>query len=95
MQVGGITRGLANSIKMMDESIGKKAIADANKVNARYITYWDNEFPDRLKRVFGSPIGIYIIGKLKNKSQYTKNQTHLGNRGVTEQTLCIGLLQTQ
>jgi DNA processing protein len=66
MQVGGITRGLANSIKMMDESIGKKAIADANKVNARYITYWDNEFPDRLKRVFGSPIGIYIIGKLKN-----------------------------
>ena len=66
MQVRGITREIANSIKMMDVSIGKQSLADAEKINARYITYWDDEFPDSLKRVFDSPIGIYIIGKLKD-----------------------------
>lgn len=66
MQIRGINREIALSIKQMDISYGEKSLADADKINARYITYWDDEFPDNLKRVFSAPIGIFIIGTFKD-----------------------------
>ena len=67
-QVEGISQDTARKIINIDLDFGKIAIEESHKVGAKYITYWDDEYPELLKVVWDSPIGIFTLGEISTNN---------------------------
>ncbi len=66
----------------------EKKLECLSKINATLITYWDDDYPDLLKRIYFPPLILYTMGKLseldknsiavvgtRQPTQYGKTQT--------------------
>lgn len=55
-----------------------------DKINAKIVTYWDDEYPELLRNIYFPPLLIYVIGEMKNDSELhlaivgTRNPTEYG-----------------
>ena len=64
MQVEGISSDLAEKTQNIDLDIGKQAEDKTAAMGARYLTYWDPEYPEMLKMIYDAPVGIFILGEI-------------------------------
>ncbi len=70
LNVSGISKNLANKIlKKIDEyhkycSIIERELEKLQKNNAKWITFWSEEYPKNLKNIFAPPIILYYKGEL-------------------------------
>ena len=64
MQVEGISSDLAGKTQNIDLDIGKQAEDKTAAMGARYLTYWDPEYPEMLKMIYDAPVGIFILGEI-------------------------------
>ena len=64
MQVEGISSDLAGKTQNIDLDIGKQAADKTAAMGARYLTYWDPEYPEMLKMIYDAPVGIFILGEV-------------------------------
>jgi DNA processing protein len=89
LKVEGISNILANRILAVHKDFeNMKAeveheIENLQLVKARIISYWDEEYPELLKKIYFPPILIYIIGTLKDLENTiaivgTRNPTNYG-----------------
>lgn len=60
--VAGISAELASKIKNVEIDYGKKAIENVNKMHGRYISYFQDEYPEELKTIYNAPIGLFSMG---------------------------------
>ena len=73
MQVEGIYAiDLAGKTQNIDLDIGKQAIEKTAALGARYLTYWDREYPEILKMIYDAPVGIFILGGIPSLPCLTK-----------------------
>ena len=72
MQVEGILCDLAGKTQNIDLDIGKQAIEKTAALGARYLTYWDREYPEILKMIYDAPVGIFISGGIPSLPCLTK-----------------------
>ncbi|MCX7798064.1 MAG: DNA-processing protein DprA [Melioribacter sp.] len=76
-KVNGINKNLSlriiNAKSQIDLYYKKieKELNQLKKINARVITYWDNEYPDLLKKIYYPPIIIYVLGNFVEQDKYT------------------------
>jgi DNA processing protein len=88
IQVEGISIELANRIlRKIDESQNELnttiiELENLNKINAKWLTFWSEDYPTNLKNIFGPPIILYFKGNLK---QCDKNSIAVvGTRSSTK-----------
>ncbi|MBN2571948.1 MAG: DNA-processing protein DprA [Ignavibacteriales bacterium] len=61
-------------------------IEKINKINARYFTYWDSDYPDMLRNIYYPPLILYTLGKSSKKDKYsiaivgTRKPTNYGKK---------------
>lgn len=93
-----ISKRILNSKTFLDQSHKKldEELKSLEKINARIITYWDNDYPSLLKRIYYPPIILYTIGEFKSQDQYavaivgTRQPTNYGKiqtEYITEQLI--------
>ena len=68
IKVEGISSDLAKRIKkafkesdVFEDKI-RKELNQLEEMGARYITYWDDEYPSILKKIYDPPIILYLLG---------------------------------
>jgi DNA processing protein len=70
IEVDGINKNLStrilNSVHNISQSKAKleTTLSTLSKINGRIITYWDEDYPELLKRIYYPPILLYVIGEL-------------------------------
>lgn len=70
IEVDGINKNLSNRILNSAHNISQsklkleKTLSSLSKLNGKIITYWDEDYPELLKRIYYPPILLYVIGKL-------------------------------
>ena len=61
---------LAHQKYATDCSIYEDEIEDVEKIGAKIITYWDDQYPQQLKNIYFPPLILYVLGDLtENDSQ--------------------------
>lgn len=94
-QVEGISRELSSrirkavSVKSKAEKFLEQEIKKLEKIGARIITVWDEEFPSLLKKIYDPPLLLYVIGNFAENDQYSISV--VGTRGPSN----YGKLQTE
>ncbi|MBN1637776.1 MAG: DNA-processing protein DprA [Ignavibacteriales bacterium] len=64
----------------------EREIEKLQKINGRYFTYWDEEYPEILKNVYYPPLILYALGKNSEKDKYsiaivgTRKPTNYGKK---------------
>ncbi len=94
MEVEGINQKLAKRI--VNENLEKKFLKKAElqislleRFDARIITFWDEEYPYYLRKIYDPPIFLFIKGELRKEDEKsfavvgTRNPTQYGKK-VTE-----------
>ncbi|MEG8946907.1 DNA-processing protein DprA [Rosettibacter firmus] len=77
LKVDGININLSQKLlnaKSKYESIKNKVENELNKlskINARIITYWDNDYPELLKKIYYPPLIIYTKGSFTEQDKYS------------------------
>jgi DNA processing protein len=77
LHVDGISKILATKIHLSNENLLKiKAeldheIESLQKINGKLITYWDEDYPEILKRIYFPPIIIYTLGNFSEYDKYS------------------------
>jgi len=72
INVDGVSQNLANRIlkKTDNYAIHSKSIerelVELDKMNASWMTFWSDEYPQNLKNIFAPPIILYYIGDIIN-----------------------------
>ena len=73
MQVEGISSDLAGKTQNIDLDIGKQAAEKTAAMGARYLTYWDPEYPEMLKMIYDArQCTIKCISVSKNQRKILK-----------------------
>ncbi len=73
----GISKELASRIRKVSaqkESIQKfleKELKTLDKMGARIVTVWDEDFPPLLKKIYDPPLILYVLGKFDEKDKYS------------------------
>ncbi len=73
----GISKELASRIRKVSvqkDSIQKfleKELKTLDKMGARIITVWDEDFPPLLKKIYDPPLILYVLGKFDEKDKYS------------------------
>lgn len=57
---------MARKNEYIEDNVYRK-LEDLNKRNIRYVDYYSADYPDRLKNIYDSPLGLYVSGKLPPK----------------------------
>lgn len=76
LQVEGISKTLATKIKLSSDSyneIKSNLISDLEKLNSlggRLITFWDEDYPELLKKIYFPPLIIYTLGNFIEQDKY-------------------------
>jgi len=94
MEVEGINQTLAKRI--VNENINKKFLKKSEyqiglleKHQAQIITFWDDEYPYYLRKIYDPPVFLFIKGEIKKEDENsiavvgTRNPTHYGKK-ITE-----------
>ncbi len=82
--------------KETDPQYAEKQIALAEKYGVKIISYWDEGYPESLRKIYDPPVILYLKGNLNKKDNNsiavvgTRSPTNYG-RMVTEQ-ICEGLV---
>ena len=69
-KVDGISTGISQKIIASKNNIHKfriqieRELSHLKKLNAKVMTYWDDEYPDQLRKIYYPPIILYYIGEL-------------------------------
>jgi DNA processing protein len=78
----------------------EKDLDTLQKINARIVTVWDDDFPPLLKKIYDPPLLLYVKGKFKEKDNYsiaivgTRQPTSYGKiqaEKITEQLVLQGI----
>ncbi len=98
IRVPGVDRAIALKIKRsVDEKFVEQQLKLLQQFNIKLLTFWDDEYPESLKRIFDPPAFIYYKGSLKPEDKLalaivgTRVPTQYG-KIVTEQ-LCKDLVE--
>ncbi|MGB9663770.1 MAG: DNA-processing protein DprA [Ignavibacteria bacterium] len=94
MEVEGINQTLAKRI--VNENISKNFLKNSEyqiglleKYQTQIITFWDDEYPYYLRKIYDPPVFLFIKGELKKEDENsiaivgTRNPTHYGKK-ITE-----------
>jgi DNA processing protein len=91
IRVPGIERATAIKIKNeVDKTFTETQRNFISQYNIRIISYWQNEYPTRLKKIYDPPALLFVKGQLCNQDQLavgivgTRMPSHYG-RVITEQ----------
>ena len=95
--VDGINRKIAQTIFHFKRSnkfeiasmYANKQLSRLNRINARILTYWDEDYPDLLRKIYDPPPYIFIKGELSNEDN--KGIAIVGTRSPTQ----YGMLMTE
>ncbi len=62
----GLAESIINSFSKLDQVKQKleSELKELNRLNSRIITFWDDEYPENLKKIYFPPIILYIKGEL-------------------------------
>lgn len=77
MHVDGISKILATKIHSSFYNFEKvkndteKELEQLTKINANIITFWDEEYPDLLKKIYYPPVIIYTLGNFAQDDKYS------------------------
>lgn len=79
MQIEGISKKLAHKISNYKysnefrkaEEYANNQLSKLNKIGGRIITYWDNEYPELLKKIYDPPAFLFISGKFEKVDKYS------------------------
>ncbi len=77
IETEGISKELASRIRKISsqrDSIQKfleKELKALDKIGARIITVWDEDFPPLLKKIYDPPLILYVLGKFDEKDKYS------------------------
>jgi len=55
---------LAQQRYKSNNSVYENEIEQVEKIGAKIITYWDNQYPQQLKNIYYPPLILYVIGEL-------------------------------
>lgn len=71
IRVHGISKELASNIahREADEEFADDQIERANKIGARIISLWDENYPDILKKIYDPPALIYVLGEFSGRDR--------------------------
>jgi DNA processing protein len=75
VEVDGINKNLSSRILNSTQSIShakeklEKTLSSLSKINGRIITYWDEEYPELLKRIYYPPTLLYVIGEFSESDK--------------------------
>jgi len=64
LQVKGISRDIASSIKNINYQFGIDTLENVDKLNGKYISYWDDEYPQLLQTIYDAPVGLFVLGEI-------------------------------
>lgn len=73
----GISKELASRIRKVStqkDSIQKfleKELKKLDKMGARIVTVWDEDFPPLLKKIYDPPLILYVLGQFDEKDKYS------------------------
>jgi DNA processing protein len=69
-RVEGITERVAVAIQSPpDPELARAQLHSAEKVGARFITLWDEEYPEVLKNIYDPPLYLFIRGELQPRDE--------------------------
>ena len=69
--VNGVDYKTAKSIKSYSNfNFGKVQLKKAATIGAKIIHFWDEEYPENLKRIYDPPACLYIKGKLEKQDKF-------------------------
>ena len=77
IETEGISKELASRIRktsLNKDSIQKfleKELKVLDKMGARIITVWDEDFPPLLKKIYDPPLILYVLGQFDEKDKYS------------------------
>ena len=77
IETEGISKELASRIRKIScqkDSIQKfleKELKSLDKIGARIITVWDEDFPPLLKKIYDPPLILYVLGQFDEKDKYS------------------------
>lgn len=77
IETEGISKELASRIRKISsqkDSIQKfleKELKALDKMGARIITVWDEDFPPLLKKIYDPPLVLYVLGQFDEKDKYS------------------------
>lgn len=77
VETEGISKELASRIRKISsqrDSVQKfleKELKILDKMGARIITVWDEDFPPLLKKIYDPPLVLYVLGKFDEKDKYS------------------------
>ena len=72
----GISKELASRIRKISvqkafiEKFLEKELKVLDKMGARLITVWDEDFPPLLKKIYDPPLVLYVLGQFDEKDKY-------------------------
>lgn len=95
IQTGSISKKIAESIVTSRERFDEfenefdKQNDILDKIGGKIITYWDDNYPELLKRIYSPPLIIYVIGDFTDKEKYPISV--VGTRHPTQ----YGIYQTE
>jgi len=72
MSVEGIDRKIAENIKLKrDNKFVENQLALLSKTRTRVITFWDEEYPANLRKIYDPPALLFLRGKLVEADNYS------------------------
>ncbi len=77
VETDGISKELASRIRKISsqkDSVQKfleKELKSLDKLGARIITVWDEDFPTLLKKIYDPPLVLYVMGEFDEKDKYS------------------------
>jgi DNA processing protein len=95
IQTGSISTKIAQNIVSARERFAiveiefEKQTEILKKIGGKIISYWDEDYPELLKRIYSPPLLIYIIGDFTEKDKYSMSV--VGTRRPTQ----YGIHQTE
>ncbi len=60
--VEGISRTLADNVRAIDPGTGARQLAELQRLSARYVHYWDEDYPAQLRSLYDAPAGLFVRG---------------------------------
>ena len=73
IRVEGIEKRLASTIAHFTETEGfvETQLSLLNKANGRIVTFWDDEYPDLLRRIYDPPSFLFVRGTIEATDRYS------------------------
>jgi DNA processing protein len=68
VETDGISKELASRIRKISS---EKELKSLDKLGARIITVWDEDFPTLLKKIYDPPLVLYVMGEFVEKDKYS------------------------